>query len=270
MVNIGLIGCGNIGSFIAKYIDGSKGIKLTSVFDLDHSKSLKLIRKLKHKPKICDSVDELINKSDFVVEAASQMVVRKFAVKIIEKGRDFLLKSVGALSDEKLLKKIKDTAARNKCFVYIPSVAVCGIHGIKSASIGKINKVTLTTTKNPKSFKDVKYLKDKHINLDQITKPKVLFNGSAKQAVALFPQNINVSTIISLVGVGVEKTQVVIVANPFVKNNIHEILMEGDFGKSYIRMENKPSKTNPKTSHLACLSAVQILNSLSERVRIGN
>ena len=85
-----------------------------------------------------------------------------------------------------------------------------------------------------------------------------------------FPKNINVSALLSIAGVGPQGTRVKIIAVPGLAVNIHEVEVEGNFGKLMTRTENMPFPENPKTSFLAALSAVATLKQpLDEAIRIG-
>ena len=86
----------------------------------------------------------------------------------------------------------------------------------------------------------------------------------------LFPKNINVAALLSLAGLGSEKTKVQIVADPSTDKNTHEIHAEGKFGKMSFKIENIPDENNPKTSRLAMLSAIQRLRQIcSDDIQIG-
>jgi aspartate dehydrogenase len=269
MIKVGLIGCGGIGSFTAEYLDKSRKFKLVSLFDINKNMALQLSKRLRNKPQVVGSVPSLLKNTDLVIEAASQEVVKKHSIKILRSGRDLMIVSVGALVDKTLLGRIKKEAEKNKCFVYLPSGAICGVDGVKAASAGKIKHITLTTTKNPKTLADIEYLKKKGVDLSNINKPVVVYSGSARQAVKLFPKNINVSATLGLVGAGLDKTQVKIIADPNVKENIHEFSLKGDCGQIYVKLVNVPSPNNPKTSYITCLSVVKTLEQIVSRVKIG-
>jgi len=269
MIKIGLIGCGSIGSFIAEYLDKSRKFKVIALFDINKNVGLHLSRRLRNKPKVVNSVHSLLKNTDLIIEAASPEAVRKHSIEILRSRRDLMIVSVGALVDGKLLERIKKEAVKSKCFVYIPSGAICGIDGVKAASVGKIEYITLTTTKNPKTLADVEHLQKKGIDLNNTNKPVVVYSGPARQAVKIFPKNINVSATLSLTGVGLDKTQVKIVADPKVKENIHEISLKGDCGQIYVKLTNIPSPNNPKTSYLTCLSVVKTLEQIASWVKFG-
>ncbi|MEW5759878.1 MAG: aspartate dehydrogenase [Candidatus Thermoplasmatota archaeon] len=245
-MNVGIIGCGTIGKFIAKELSGiDVDIWL---FDLKLKNANELQNNI-NKGKVAKNIDELIENCDVIVEAASQMAVREYSEKILSKKKKFLIMSVGALSDKKLRQKLFGLGN-----IFIPSGAICGIDGIISASQDKLTKVELTTTKPPVAFSN--YFKKKGIMVEQIKKRTLLFSGSAIEAIKKFPENVNVAATLSLAGVGFKKTIVNVVADPKIKMNMHLIKAEGAFGKLECKVMNVPFKDNPKTSYLAALSAV--------------
>ena len=100
-------------------------------------------------------------------------------------------------------------------------------------------------------------------------KATVIFKGDAKTAQSLFPRSINVAATLSLASIGPELTKVTIIADPSIEENIHEIHVKGEFGILKTYVENLPSIKNPKTSHLAALSAIKTLKKISEHIEIG-
>lgn len=268
VLKIGLVGCGAIGTEIARAIDsGDIAAELVAVFDRNEDRAGELLRDLKTQPKL-SCLEDLVERSDIVVEAASQRAVAEVAKAALERGRDLMIMSVGALLDRRLYRMVEDLAKEHGCRVYLPSGAISGLDGLKSAGAGRIDLVTLTTTKNPKGFLGAPYIEDMKIDLDAISEPKVLFEGPAEEAVLAFPANVNVAATLSLTAQGAT-VMVKIVADPDIEVNIHQITAEGNFGRITTRVENVPSPRNPKTSYLAALSAIATLRSISEPIKIG-
>jgi aspartate dehydrogenase len=83
------------------------------------------------------SIEELIESCDLAVETVSQAALAKFVPKVLERGRDMLIISVGGLlGHEEWLRQAREIS----CRIYVPSGAIAGLDGIKSASIGRINR----------------------------------------------------------------------------------------------------------------------------------
>ncbi|MFX0067513.1 MAG: aspartate dehydrogenase [Promethearchaeota archaeon] len=272
-LKVGLIGCGAIGNIISDAIkDGRAGdTELVMVYDLLKENAEKCIQRMAKKPKVAERPEELIesDRINLIIEAASQEVVRKHAIKILNSGKDLLILSIGALVDRKLLEEIEKTAERNDRMVYLPSGALAGLDGVKSSSTANLTEVTLTTRKHPDALKGAPYIVRHEINLDSIKRPTVVYEGNAEEAARTFPKNINVAAVLSLAGIGAKRTRVRIVADPTVHKNVHEITAKGDFGTIKTHVENVPSSYNPKTSYLAALSVVRTLRKIGEHVQIG-
>lgn len=266
-MNIGIIGCGTIGSKIGESIENIKAIQ--TVYFLDHSieSSRKISSKLK-KAVATESIDDFIDNVNLVIEAASQEAVRTYAYKILNKGKDLMIMSVGALVDGEFHSKLKKLAKEKNCKIIIPSGAVAGIDGINSVS-NNIDEITLITKKPIKSFENVEFLRNINVNMTTISKPTIIFEGYAKDVVKLFPKNINVAATISLAGIGFERTKVKIIADPNAKRISHEITVKGDFGEMKTEVYNVPSPTNPQTSYLAVLSAISTLKKIVSVEKIG-
>jgi len=268
---IGLLGCGAIGTQIALAIDSGKiPATLTHVYDIERSQADNLVSKLKQKPKVVTNSHLLSsNAVELVVEAASQDAVRNDAVSILQNKKDMMIMSAGALLDESVFEVISDACRDFGKTVYLPSGAIAGLDALKAVR-DELESVVLVTTKNPNSLKGAPFFDSSDINPEKISELTVLFDGTAKEAVSLFPKNVNVSALLSLVGLGGNNTSVRVVADPSTNKNTHEINANGKFGNIKITVENVPDSMNPKTSRLATLSAVELLRQIcTNEVQIG-
>jgi len=267
ILKIGIVGCGTIGPILAKAVEKkfSSKAKVVAVCDIEKAKARQLAKKLKSSPSVTP-LKKLIGKSDLVIEAASAAISFDVVKKSIQAGKDVMIMSVGGLLGRPALNSM---ASKKNCRLYIPSGAICGLDGLKGASPAGIKQVTLTTRKPPMALDGAPYILKKRINLKSIKKETVVFSGSAKEATKAFPKNINVAAILSLAGIGAAKTRVRIIADPRMKRNVHQVDVEGGFGRLSTRTENVPSPGNPKTSYLAALSAIATLEGIVGSVKIG-
>src|SRR5581483_2264278 len=270
---IGIIGCGTIGSQLAMAVDTGKmpNASLVSLFDIIEGSAQDLKSKLQSSPHAYSDFAGFISSGfDIAVEAASQDAVRKFGKTLLEAGRDIMIMSVGALADGVFLSDLVQTASKKGCRIYVPTGAIAGIDTIRSVK-HLLESVTLTTTKSPKALAGAPFFETNKIKLDAISKKTVIYEGPASEAVKIFPANVNVAAVLSLAGIGVDKTQVRIVADPAATTNRHEIVATGRFGELCITVNNVPSPGNPKTSFLAVLSAIECLRSIcDDGMRIGS
>jgi aspartate dehydrogenase len=272
---VGLLGCGTIGTHLALAIESGNiaNASLAGLFDIVNSNAKSLKSKLESSPELYPDFDRLINSSaDLIIEAASQQAVREFGKPIIEAKKDIMIMSVGALADTTYLAELLELAAVTKGHsrIYVPTGAIAGIDAIRSVR-NLLDSVTLTTTKSPKSLAGAPFLETSNVTLDTITKITAIYEGSAAEAVKLFPANVNVAAVLSLAGIGADKTKVRIVVDPQATTNQHEIIATGGFGDIKITVNNVTTPGNPKTSFLAILSAIECLRSIcDDGLRIGS
>lgn len=235
---MGIIGCGAIGTLIAESVE--KGIVKCDRLVLYDSRIelANLMAKRMHLPTtVANSVDGMIRlKPDIIVEAASQQAVRDYARKILGSNIELIVMSVGALLSLDLpMKKL-----------HYSSGAIGGIDAIESAALVGINEVFLVTRKSPKIL-DLSNREE-----------RIVFEGSAEEAVQRFPKELNVAALLALT-VKPVKVSVEVVSDPNVKDNVHEIHIAWRYGTMDFRFCNEPHPDNPKTSALAAWSAVKLL-----------
>jgi aspartate dehydrogenase len=252
---IGIVGCGAIANIITNYaIEGKLGSELKYFYDRDLERAENLAAQINGT--VVLNIDDMLEHVDLVIESAAPAAVPQVVPKILSSETNVMIMSVGALMDTKFREELKQLAKENNVRIFMPSGAIVGLDGIKSASIGKINKATLTTRKPPKSLGKT------------LTEKEILYEGKASEAVKKFPVNINVAAALSIAcGIDVD---VKIIADPEVKRNMHEVYVEGDFGSFRTATENVRCDVNPKTSMLAAYSAIKLLKDLNENFSIGN
>lgn len=265
-VILGIVGCGCIGGAVARAADaGRVPLVVGAVCDVDSDCAQALAEELQSSPEVC-SLEDVAERADIVMEAAGGPAVRGVVEACIDAGTDVLVMSVGGLLGcQDLFDKARDAGVR----IELPSGALAALDAVRAAREGEIKSVTLVTKKPPAGLRGAPYLAVKGVDVDSMTTPVAIFEGTATDAVQAFPKNVNVAAALSFAGIGPEKTRVRVVADPMAETNSHEIIIEADCGRIVARTENLPSPDNPRTSHLAVLSALSGLRRLAvEQKRI--
>jgi len=263
-----IVGCGSIGTKLAKAADEMQEVKRIYLIDSDSERAQALANQLQ-KAHVVKSVEEELYHCDLVVEAASQSAAMEILPKVVGRGVDIMLMSVGALVDDKFRESVFEKSKNSGSKIMVPSGAVAGTDVLRAASKDQLDSVELITTKNAEGLHDIKFLEDKGVHIDDLKKKTVVFEGTARDAVKLFPKNINVAATVSLLGVGFDRTTVKIVLDPETESNTHELVIKGAFGKMNCHTDNVPSPDNPKTSHLAALSAISVLHRIIRNEWVG-
>lgn len=256
MRRIGLIGCGAIGSLIAKAVDeGEVNAKLVYVYDSRREAALRVVEELRDKPKVLDGIKEMLEDKELevVVEAASDEAVIKYLKPIIDAGKEVVVMSVGGLLSPETRRTYEENAAR----IHFPSGAIAGLDAVKAMSLVGIDRAVLTTRKPPKALAYSKYFRERGIDLEKIAEPTLVYEGPVEDALKYFPRSVNVAAALALCS----KSEVLvrIIADPTRTEIMHEIEIKSKVSNLRILVENMPHPKNPGTSYLAALSCIQKL-----------
>jgi aspartate dehydrogenase len=211
----------------------------------------------------------LAARPEVVVEAASHEAVRTFGPALLRAGVALIVLSAGALADDDLREALERAAAEGGALLYVPSGGIGGLDALKAACIAGVDSVTIAVTKPPAAWKGIAYVERLGVDLDNLRAPLTLFEGPAREGVPHFPANVNIAAVLSMAGVGFDRTRLKAVADPQLTHNTHYIDVRAKTGNISIKLENVPSPDNPKTAWLACYSALAALKQMGAGVRYG-
>lgn len=252
IMNIGIIGCGNIASSLHECLDD---INVFAVFDRHIDRAERVARILD--AKATDCFERFMEYDlDLVIEVASVEAVVKYAQAVLSKGCEFIVLSSGALSDTGFRKELEGLAEQKRVKIHIPSGAIFGLDNAGIGKIGGLEHVRLRTLKPARSF---------GLSIEERV---CIFQGGAYECIKRFPKNTNVAVSLSL-ATGME-AEVEVWADPKAETISHTIVMEGEFGSVEITISNKSSPKNPSTSHLAVMSVCALLSSMQRSIQVGS
>jgi aspartate dehydrogenase len=216
------------------------------------------------------SIEALIAlKPDAVIEAASHDAVRQHVAPLLEAGISVIVLSGGALCDDALRARLEQLALACGALLYVPSGGIGGLDALKAACAAGVDEVEIAVTKPPAAWKNIPYVDRLGLDLDRLTEPVTLFDGTARAGVPHFPANVNIAAVLSMAGVGFDRTRLKVVADPRLKLNTHYINVRGRTGAISLKFESVPAPDNPKTALLACYSAIAAVKALRSPIRYG-
>lgn len=208
MKRIGLIGCGKIGQAILKHVKNYSDVEVVFVQDPNFKTTEK------HDFSVLEKGDsEFYAKADLIIECATADVLKCYASEALA-AASLLTFSVTAFSDDTFRQQMHTLSHNTGHQIYIPHGAILGLDGIFDGH-HIWDSVKIVTTKNPKS-----------LGRDDLQRT-VIYAGPTRQACTLFPRNVNVHASIALAGIGFDRTESVIVADPAVETNAHHIYLDG-------------------------------------------
>ena len=264
-IRVAIAGLGAIGRTLARTLhDGVPGLELGCAAAGDRVKAETW---LASEGIACPIVDlgEFPSRADIAVECAPSALLDDICRPMLEAGKSVIVLSCGALLPRPELIELAQAKGGR---IIVPSGALLGLDAVTAAAEGNIQSVRMTTRKPPIGLKGAPYLERNGISVDGLKEAKRVFSGSARDAAAGFPANVNVVAALSLAGIGPDRTQIDIWADPAVTRNCHRIEVEADSARFTLAIENVPSE-NPKTGRIVALSVLATLRKLGAPLRIG-
>lgn len=213
------------------------------------------------------AVDDLPSGIDIMIDCAGHAALATHGAAILARGIDVITVSLGALADPKVTQALEQAAAKGQAKLHLASGAIGGLDCLRAAGVGTLTSVTYTGRKPPLGWKGSPA--EDALDLDALTQgAKTHFEGSAREAALRYPKNANVAAAVALAGVGFDDTQVRLIADATIQQNIHEVTAEGDFGQFQFQISGNALPGNPRSSALAAMSVISKLDQITGRITL--
>src|SRR5215213_8061156 len=262
---IAIAGLGAIGRAVARRLtDGLPGLSLACIATGNADKARSWLKEQNIDCPVVE-LDEFPKHADLAIECAPASLIERICRPMLEAGKQVMVLSCGALLPRP---DLVDLAKQNGGRIIVPTGALLGLDAVTAAAEGKINSVRMITRKPPQGLVGAPYLVANRISVEGLTEPMRVFSGSAREAAAGFPANVNVAAALSLAGIGPDRTSIDIWADPGVERNCHSIEVDADSARFTLSIENVPSE-NPKTGRITALSALAALRKMHAPLRVG-
>jgi aspartate dehydrogenase len=210
-------------------------------------------------------IEALAGAADIVVECAPSPLVRAIVAPFVSSGKTAIVLSAGALLDNEDLIEL---AKQNGGQIVVPTGALIGLDAVTAAAVGEIQSVRMVTRKPVRGLAGAPYIVEHNIDVEKLTEPLKIFDGTAREAAKGFPANLNVAVALSLAGIGPDRTRLEIWADPALTRNMHRVEVESDSARFSMAIENIPSE-NPKTGLITALSVIAWLRKQRAPLRVG-
>lgn len=240
-MRVGFIGNGTLANEIARHISAVmpdfriSGVLVREVVDPAlHTTDLEAFLRRPH---------------DVVIECASQAALRQFGIAVLKAGFSLVPASIGALADDQFAKDLRAGAVVGKSQLRLPSGAIGGIDALAAAKHSGLEDV-LYRGVMPRSSLAGFYK-------GHLPEHGMVFSGSAREAVAEFPKNANLTATIALAGVGLDATRVEIHIDDSLQRNVHELHARGGFGELSMTVQGMRISEKSPSSRIVAGSLAQ-------------
>jgi aspartate dehydrogenase len=270
-MRVGIIGGGTIARLFLQHIRAGdfQDAQVVAILGRNAASRGKALAAEFNVPFVLSMEEMLAQRPDVVVEAAAHEAVKAYGIAVLESGVPLMVLSAGALADDRLRNALEAEAIKRNVLLYVPSGGIGGLDALKAACAAGVDEVTIAVTKPARAWKGIPYVERLGIDLDRLTGPTSLFEGTAREGVPHFPANVNIAAVLSMAGIGFDRTRLKVVADPALQHNTHYIDVRGKTGHISIKLQNVPAPENPKTAWLACYSALAALKAMQSPIRYG-
>ncbi len=262
-MHLGLIGYGNIARTLVDVL-ANEGADLSLTVLVRPARAVEARALLGDGAKVVTDCAALVAaKPDLVVECAGHSAVAVDVTACLRAGIETVIVSIGALADSALHAQVLAAARVGGTRIVLPAGAIGGVDLLSALRPSGIRAVTYTSRKPPLAWRGTPA--EGLLDLASLTEPTTFFTGNARDAALQYPKNANVAATLALAGIGFEDTQVRMIADPQVTQNIHEYSVTSGAADYTMRIQGNPSPDNPKTSVATVYSAArEVLNRLRE------
>ena len=265
MLHVSMIGCGAIGLGVMGLLKDDPEIVFDTVIvpgaHMDAAREAVLLL-----APLARVTATLEGRPDMLIECAGHQAIEEHIIPALHKGIPCMVVSIGALSEPGLVERLEAAARAGETQVQLLSGAIGAIDALSAAKIGGLDSVVYTGRKPPSAWKDTPA--DGLFDLAALQIATVIFEGTAREAARLYPKNANVAATLSLAGLGLDHTEVRLLADPGITENVHHVEAKGAFGSFELTMRGKPLAANPKTSALTVFSVVRALGNSAHALSI--
>lgn len=204
---------------------------------------------------------------DAVLECAGHEAVRMQAECVLAAGADLLVTSVGAFVDDALFARVRRAAEAAGRRLILPSAGIGALDIVSAAAAGGLDEVVVTVRKDAASWRGT--AADEGHDLDNLARPILLYDGPVREGARRYPQNVNIAAAVALAGIGLDRTRLVIIADPAIATHQVEIAAHGVFGSFRFAEDVIPSVENPKTGRLVAMALVKTVRQLRSTLVVG-
>ena len=265
MKRVAIIGCGALGTTLMRIVKERLSDRYTlcgvMAAHMEHAQEA-AARWGCH---ACGSVQTLIgDRPDIVVELAGAAAVRGHAETILRAGIPLAVASVGALADDALRERLAAAARAGETALYVISGAVGGFDALRTLAMQGGVELTVDNVKAPRSLTGAPYLEGRALSE---TSEQLAFDGSAWEAIAGFPKNVNVAIGSALAAGTLDSARAVIRSCPGMTDNLHCIQASSPLADLEMTFRSRPDSENPRSSIITAYSAAALLEQLDSPIR---
>ncbi|UFN49285.1 DUF108 domain-containing protein [Roseomonas sp. OT10] len=209
-LRVAVLGAGRIGLRIAGRLDGGpEGPELVALLARPEQRAALAARF--GAARICTRLEEVLARApDVAAECASARLLAEAGPALLRAGTDVIPLSLAAFANPATERALLAAAGAGPGRLEIPAGAMAAIGFLAAAREEGLHAVRLCVSYPPTRLAGT----PAEPALAGLAAPRTVFAGTVREAAALFPRHLNVSVGVALAGLGLDRTELALVADP--------------------------------------------------------
>lgn len=255
-----IAGCGKLAAIVAKAAAGGllPQYELVGVYSRTKDKTESVAGIVNNNGGNCvvaDSYDRLLAmKPQYLVEAASPAAMREWALPALRQGTSVVTLSIGALAGDAFYDEVMQAAEASGARLYVVSGATGGFDVLQTAALMGGAKARFYNEKGPQALRGTSVYDD-----SLLEESRVVFEGTAKEAIGQFPTKVNVTVAAARASVGPDSLHVTMRSTPGFKGDTQRVEIENEQVRAVIDVYSA-------TAEIAGWSVVSTLRNIASPI----
>lgn len=255
MTRYGIVGFGRIGRRLAARLPGAVAVLARSPVETGGEVPVcrDLRSFLEHRPRV-------------VVECASRDALAAIGPEVLAAGCDLVPLSLTALADREVERRLMAAADAGPGRIEIAPGAIGTLDLLATAREEGIARVVYRQLKSPAMWALVAAARG--VDFASIEARSVFRRGSVRELAADFANNLNTAVGVALAGIGLDRTEVELIADPALTETAHELEIHAAPGNAVLKLGGRDVPPDGDPVDYTTFSLMRVLRRRDARVAI--
>ena len=259
MTAYGIIGFGKIGRRLAERLPGA----LVLVRPSHAEEAIRLVGR----GQVCTSLEAfLARKPPIAAECASRQCLAETGAAVLAAGIDLMPLSLTAFADPDVERRLVAAAEAGPGRLWIAPGGIGTLDLLATAREEGLQRVVYRQIKSPAMWRltPAAALAD----LDSVSTRQVILRGSVRELARTFADNLNTSVGVALAGLGLDRTEAELVADPGLSQTAHELEIHAAPGNAVLRLGGREVPPDGDPVDYSTFGLVRMLRRRTARIVI--
>ena len=259
-MSCGIVGFGRIGRRLAERLGG------VAVVLVRPAQAGQAAERLGREAVSTSLAEFLARRPEIVVECASAATLTEIGPAVLAAGADLVPLSLTALADPEVEARLFAAAERGPGRIEIAPGAIGTLDLLATARQEGLRRVVYRQLKSPAMWQLTPA--DALADLASIDARQVFLGGSVREVARRFPNNLNTAVGVALAGLGLDRTEVELVADPGLSETGHELEIQAEPGNAVLRLGGRDVPPDGDPVDYTTFSLLRLLRRRQARVAI--